>query len=172
MLAVSASRREPLGGRICQRSRPGDAGAVPQKRVEAVMSPLRVTLTLVVINAAVAGCADIAPTENPELTLHGPNVVRYPAKAPILEKYHVRGFINSQGTCSLQRHFENRPGQRTVVYESVIEADRTACEFIVARHPEESLPADMRRQIEELEKKQERARQMRQVQLRTLEPIS
>lgn len=126
------------------------------------MSALRVTLTLVVINAAVAGCSDIAPTENAELTLHGPDAVRYPAKAPILERIHVKGVITSRGGCGLQRHFDNRHGQRTVVHESVIEADRTACEFIVARHPEESLPADFRRRIEELEQKQERIRQVRQ----------
>ena len=131
------------------------------------MSPLRVNLTFMVVSAAAAGCSDrsqdIASTENAELTLHGPNAVRYPAKAPILERIYVKGVITSRGSCGLQRHFEGRAGQRTVVYESVIEADRTTCEFIVARHPPESAPGDFRRQMEELEKERDRVRlQMRQ----------
>jgi hypothetical protein len=142
------------------------------------MAVLRVILTFVVFSAAAAGCSDrsqvIASTENAELTLHGPDAVRYPARVPILEKYYVKGVINSRGSCGLQRHFEGRPGQRTMVYESVIEADHTACEFIVARHPPESAPAEFHRQIEELEKERDRIRLlMRQgaiVDIRSISP--
>lgn len=131
------------------------------------MSALRAILTVVAVSAAAAGCSDrsqdIASTPDAELTLHGPNAVRYPVRSPIIEKYYVKGLVNSRGSCGMHRHFEGRAGQRTVIYESVIEADHTACEFIVARHPPESAPGDFRRQIEELQKERDRVRrQMRQ----------